>query len=140
MSIELLPVFEKPRPLYMDYMGTSFASGEFSVGMDARLSRCYELAGYAVLIGDLGDGVLVHGSIHGRALGCQRIGHGWVLLNVEPGEPAQVWEPITGEVYDRDEWYAWARAEDEVLYSKEEAAITMMRDGTWGRWHQSEWP
>ena len=126
----------KPAAITMDYMGTSFASDEPSFHFNLRLSRCYELAGYAVVMGDLGDGTLVHGSFHGPGAD-RRIGHAWVLTG-ENNE--QVWEPITGNFYDRDEWYAWTRAEDERTYTKIEAAHKMVEFKHWGRWHDSPHP
>lgn len=133
-----------PQPLLQDYMGTEEHEGEDLSNFDARLGQCYFLAGLAVVDGDLGDGVLVHGTMHGRGSyrgkPHQRIGHGWVLLNTEPGQPRQVWEPIRGEVYDAREWYGFARAREERLYNEEQIRINLLRHRHWGRWHESEWP
>jgi hypothetical protein len=130
----------EPHWLTMDYMGTSFPEfGDPAFCFDLRLTRCYELSALAILRGDLGDGTLVHGSIHGPEAE-RRIGHGWVLVATEPGERPQVWEPITGRFYYREEWYAWARAEEERTYDAERAALAMLHHGHWGRWHDSPHP
>lgn len=128
------------RWFYLDYMGTSMVFEEEPAFLfELRLTRCYELAGMAVASGDLPHGTVVHGSLHGPG-GIERIGHGWVVFQEEPGDPLRVWEPITGKVHDKREWYAWVRAWDERCYDQEQTILNTLRDGTWGRWHESEWP
>jgi hypothetical protein len=125
--------------LFKDYYGTEDANMEPSEGFWDRLSRCYELAAWAVLYGDLGDGSIVHGSWHGPGAP-QRIGHAWVLLATDPGEPAQIWEPITAEVFDAETFYEWTNAEPERTYTAQAAARQMVKSGHFGRWHKSLWP
>jgi len=134
----------KPMPITQDYMGTDVTDEDDYSSFATRLGNCYELAARAVVDGDLGDGILVHGSVHGRGSykgkPHQRIGHAWVVLNTEPGEPRQVWEPITGEVYLKRDWYLYARAQEERLYDETTARINLLRHATYGRWHDSQYP
>lgn len=126
----------EPRWFWLDYCGTAFSNDEPAFTFDLRLTRCYELAASAVVFGDLGDGVLIHGSICGP-MSAQRIGHAWVLTG-EEGE--QVWEPITGKAYPREEWYAWAGAEEEHWYNRDTAVKKMHEFRHYGRWHDSPHP
>lgn len=131
----------EPHVFYFDYMGTSLVlTPEPAFCFELRLTRCYELAGMAVTLGDLAHGTLVHGSIHGRDERCERIGHAWVVFQEDAGEPLRVWEPITGKVYDLAEWYEFARAEEERRYEAPQAAALVVQFGHWGRFHESEWP
>lgn len=134
----------RPRPLLTNYMGTALHEDEVLDTFKRRLGQCYFLSALAIVDGDLYDGTLVHGTIHGRGSyngqPHQRIGHGWVLLAPEPGESAKVWEPITGDVYDKTEWYGYARAREERLYDPTQIRIQLLTTGNFGRWHESEYP
>lgn len=102
-----------------------------------RLKRCYELAGYALLFGDVPEGtLLVHGTIHGPKEDQQRIGHAWLRL-----PDGTIWEPITGDIHAS--WITWrdfANAKVERTYTEGEARRLVLMDGTWGRWHDSRYP
>lgn len=105
---------------------------------EARISRCYELAGRAVVMGSAPAGaMLVHGSWHGPGAP-RRIGHAWVEWESEVGP--RVWEPITGRIYETEAFYAWTAAEIEVAYTKAEASREMVKSGHFGRWHESPHP
>ena len=136
MSAKRLP--GEPTPLRAtDYMGSDMLdTDEPATSFYGRLGRCYELAGYAVMLGELSDGTLVHGSYWGPG-GFRRIGHAWVLTG---DDNSQVWEPITGKTYDAEEWYDWTNAEDERTYTAGEASKAAVAAQHWGRWHESEYP
>jgi GNAT superfamily N-acetyltransferase len=116
-----------------DLFGTGHVDGP-STTFDERLTRCYELAASALFAGAPEGSVLVHGSIHGYGAP-RRIGHAW--LNLPDGT---VWEPITAKVYDKDAWTAYARAREERVYTKDQAAKELIGSGHYGRWHESEYP
>lgn len=116
--------------------GTGEAGDESSSEFSQRLSRCYELAGHALAFGTAPeDSMLVHGSMHGRMEGTQRIGHAWLIL---PGD--LVWEPITALIHDKAEWEDWTRARAEKSYTKLYLAKMLVARGDWGRWHNSKYP
>lgn len=121
----------------VDFLGTENANGEPSLTFQHRRGRCYELAGWAVLFGGTAppNTLLVHGSWTGP-IPKERIGHAWLLL---PGG-AQVWEPIRARLYDRDEFYAWTKAWDEVSYSVAHARRMVTAHEHFGRWHTSRYP
>jgi hypothetical protein len=133
---EMVDVSTEPPRVWTDYCGTSFANDEPSYQFSLRSGRCYELSAWAILKGDLDDGILVHGSMRCENGESARMGHGWVLIN----NGTEVWEPILGACYAREDWYRWAQAEDEATYDAEQLRIMMLRHGHYGRWHESEWP
>lgn len=97
-----------------------------------RLGRCYELAGkYHV---DNPDTTLVHGSIHG--MGAPRIGHAWVVH----GDGKTVWEPATGQEWDKPAFDAVFHAEPEHTYTHDQALTHMIEDGHWGPWEEPQHP
>lgn len=122
-----------------DLMGTEDASQESARTFDERLTRCYELAGYALVLGRAGkEGgwTLVHGSIFRPGVSKERIGHAW-LEHVD----GRVWEPISAMIFPtRELWLAYAGAEEERRYSKKTASKRVVERGDWGRWHSSRYP
>jgi len=119
-----------------DYLGSENANGEPSVGMDQRLKRCYELAGWTIMMNpSLPAGtMLVHGSWHGPEAP-ERIGHAWLKI---PGD--LVWEPIRGLVFLEHEFYRWTRAWDEREYNRRMSARMIFDHHDFGRWHESRYP
>ena len=128
------PDGEEPDSIH-DYFGTENASGEPSVGLEQRIKRCYELAGYAVAMDLMPEGSsVVHGSWHGPGAP-QRIGHAWVKL-----PQGLVWEPIRGLVYLEREFYAWTSAWDEREYIAQVLKKMIITHNDFGRWHESRYP
>ena len=132
--MEILDEVGPPEPPgHRDLFGTGHVDGP-SATFDQRITRCYELAANALFAGAPEGSELVHGSIHGYGAP-RRIGHAW--LNLPDGT---VWEPITAKVYDKDAWTAYARAREERVYTKDQAAKELIGSGHYGRWHDSEYP
>lgn len=104
-------------------------------GFNARLSRCYELVGKAVIeqIHAKSDEIrlVVHGSWHGPDAPT-RINHTWLVLADET-----VWEPVTAGVYDPDAFYDYTRGMIQELYTPEEASLMMVAYGHFGPWQVS---
>lgn len=94
-----------------------------------RAGRCYELAGYALLLGSApSDATLIHGSIEG--FGLPRIGHAWLLLNAD----GDVWEPMQARVWPGRIWQAMAQPEVHGTYDRDELAAAALEHGHWGPW------
>jgi hypothetical protein len=120
-----------------DLYGTEAVDGP-SKTFDDRITRCYEISNYALLFGTAPSiARLIHGSIHGQDAP-ERIGHAWLVITTRVVD--LVWEPITGLVHLKDEWYEFARARDEREYLKHVAARTTQMTGHYGRWHDSRYP
>lgn len=116
--------------------GTESVGDESARTYGERLKRCYELAGYAVLLGGVPVGsVLVHGTIDGGPGTLGRIGHAWVLL-----PDGKVWEPITREIWrDYATWQSYADAKVERQYSKQRVSNAVRFYQHWGVWHKSQY-
>jgi hypothetical protein len=110
---------------------------ETALTFDQRVGRCYELAGYAVVMGSMPSGILVHGSWHGPGAP-RRIGHAWVEFEVD--DRILVWEPITARFYLKDEFTRWTLCEAEVRYTRKKALRKIAKSEHWGRWHDSPHP
>lgn len=123
----------------VDYFGTENANDETAVTFEDRAQRCYELAGYAVALGDAPRGsFVVHGSWHGPEAE-QRIGHAWVEFRGASGE-LLVWEPVTAAVYDGREFLKATRAWEERRYDAHTARVMIYSHHHYGRWHESRYP
>lgn len=117
-----------------EFFGTENVDGQ-SKTFDQRISRCYELAVWALVMGTAPKGAkLVHGTIHGP-FARRRIGHGWLRL---PG--GKVWEPITAKVYNEAQWVEYAAAKVERVYPKTQARMQLVLTENFGRWHKSRHP
>lgn len=102
---------------------------------DERLSRCYELAVDALIVGTAPNGTkLIHGTMHGPGAP-RRISHAWLRL---PG--GKVWEPIAATIYDETDWTVYAAAKVERVYTKTRAARMLVLHKHYGRWHESRHP
>lgn len=122
-----------------DFLGTTRANGEPSIRFEDRITRCNELANFALLFGDAPDHCrLIHGSMHGPFDGNERMRHAWLLLRTEHAELA--WEPTTSLWHIKEEWYAYARVWEEREYVKRQAQTLMNRTGHYGPWHESRYP
>lgn len=104
---------------------------------ELRKGRCYELAGFALLLGTAPEGtVLVHGTMDGGpSTPHGRMGHAWLVL-----PNGLVWEPRFGHIYTPEQWENFASPTVERSYTKKEAAKRMRDEGHWGRWHVSLYP
>jgi hypothetical protein len=119
-------------------LGSAQANGEPSATFEQRRGRCYELAGFTFLFGEMVGvkrAMLVHGSMHGPTADSVRIGHAWI----EFGDRL-VWEPVRGLIRDRAEWEAHARPIPERSYAETTARRLAAQSGHWGRWHESRYP
>jgi hypothetical protein len=122
-----------------DLLGTAFANGERSVRFEDRLTRCNELTNFALVFGEAPDACrLIHGSMHGRFEGNQRIAHSWLILRTVHAD--LVWEPATALWHMKDEWYKYARAWDEREYTKAQATQLTRATEHYGPWHESRYP
>lgn len=126
-----------------DYLGSENANGEPSTCMDERLKRCYELAGWTLMMNPrLPNGsTMIHGSWHGPNAP-ERIGHAWLKI---PGgdnnlKQNMVWEPIRGLFFLEPEFYEWTRAWDEREYTRRVTARMIFDHDDFGRWHESRYP
>lgn len=138
VDVEILDKDGSP-PGIRDYCGTDLVGGEPANVFEDRLTRCNELTNYALLFGSAPDGTrLVHGSIHGRYEGNERIQHSWLIVRTDMGQ--LVWEPITHLWYDKEAWYEYARAWEEREYAKRQAEILTAQSGHYGPWHESRYP
>lgn len=121
-----------------DFCGTERVDNDTQV-FDNRLTRCNELTNYAMLWGDAPAGArLIHGSIHGRYEGNERIQHSWLIIRTSRGE--MVWEPITHLWYDKEAWYDYARAWEEREYTAASVKALTKSSGHYGPWHESSYP
>ena len=119
----------------MEYFGTEEVSDEPARTINERLHRCYELAGYALTLGDAPeDAILVHGTWQHVVFSDKRRGHAWLVL---PDD--RVWEPIQGKIWNKREWELIVQPVEEVRYTKDEARNVIMFHRHWGRWHDSEY-
>jgi hypothetical protein len=119
-----------------DLLGTERSNGEPSKTFDERIKRCYELAAWAVLVGDAPTGsAVVHGSWHGPQAE-QRIRHAWVVL---PGATL-IWEPIRALVYEVTDFKGYTRCWDERFYSAATLATFVKTHQNFGPWHESRYP
>lgn len=129
----------EPERWEINLLGTHEVDGP-TVNFDDRITRCYELAGYAVAFGNAPAGsVLVHGSWFGPGAK-QRIGHAWVELRDEVSGEWLVWEPIRAKLYDRDEWYHYVQAWPERTYPLLAVRRLIGEHNHYGRWHESRYP
>lgn len=118
-------------------LGTEAPGGEAAMTPEERSGRCFELSAYAVGfpgIAPVGTR-LVHGSIHGPKEDHVRIGHAWLTLPEN-----LVWEPYTSCIYDRDLWYEFSRAWEEVTMTLMQARMGMHTSGHFGPWHDTRYP
>jgi hypothetical protein len=118
----------------MEYLGTD-SIDESALTIDERLTRCYELAAYALTIGTApDDAILVHGTWQHVVHTDKRIGHAWLEL-----PDGQIWEPIRGVIWYRAAWNMILQPIEERRYTKSEAHNAVMFYRHWGRWHESEY-
>lgn len=116
-----------------DYFGTERVDGD-SRKFDQRITRCYELALHALVLGDFpSTGYLVHGSIHGPFEDNVRIGHAWLRVRLASGINL-VWEPTTRLVHLQDEWEKAARAQEQYAYDMPTARRLMLAHDHYGPW------
>ena len=94
---------------------------------DKPIGTCYEDA-WRFLIREE-EGELVHGSV--QTIG-ERINHAWVEL------PAFVWEPRSGELIKKSDFYEMAEPREQARYTTEEAAIMAARTKNLGPWSAQE--
>lgn len=120
-----------------DYLGSDVIDGERAATFDERISRCYELAGFALLCGTAPTGsTLIHGTMKGTHPGARRIGHAWLRL-----PDGRIWEPIYAEIWaDYAAWQKYADAKVERRYSAKRARTVIFYFDHWGRWHESRFP
>lgn len=118
-----------------EYLGTEYSEGERAYTQDERSGRCYELACYA-LAAVPRIGRLVHGSVHGREEGMQRIGHAWLVITPPGGYAKLLWEPLTASLYLHDEFITWARAWPEVEYGAPDVQRLLRRYMHSGPWQE----
>lgn len=138
VDVEVLDKDQSPMGI-RDYCGTERVGDEPADVFKDRLTRCNELTNYALLWGDAPEATrLVHGSIHGPYEGTERIQHSWLVTKTSRGE--LVWEPITHLWYDKEAWYAYARAWDEREYTRRQTWELTMSSGHYGPWHESRYP
>lgn len=101
-----------------------------------RDGDCYEMAAkYVGLAGGMGaraGSVLVHGVTKGPP-GAPRMGHAWAIT-----PEGNVYDGVFGKVFERETYYAWAGANEEVRYSPREARAKMVSTGNFGCWHETE--
>ena len=117
----------------MEYFGTDNLD-ESALTIDERLTRCYELAAYALTLGTApSDATLIHGTWQHVIYAPRRIAHAWLEL-----ADGRVWEPISGVIYERSEWNLIMQPTDERRYTKTEARNAIMFHRNWGSWHASE--
>lgn len=113
----------------MEFFGTEEVAGRSARTEAERAGRCYELAGYALLLGTApAEAVLVHGSIEG--FGNPRIGHAWLVLP----DMTTVWEPMQGRFWDARVWAAIAHPAVEASFTKLELAERTSETEHWGPW------
>jgi hypothetical protein len=131
LSVVLAPADGEVPASMREWFGTRAVDGD-----EDRHGRCYELSAVAMVSPLLPKGsTLVHGSIHGPDEDHERIAHAWVKVR-----PDLVWEPFTGMLYDRVEWYLWASARDEVEYSRADVLrLCRLADHT-GPWRDTRYP
>jgi hypothetical protein len=124
----------------VDLLGTAHPDKhEPAAEYEQRVTRCFELAGYAVLGGTApGSSRLVHGSWKGPHAK-NRIPHAWVELPEPGGSTGLIWEPIRAMIYDADEFRAWANAWDERTYTVGQARILALSHRHYGPWHVSRY-
>ena len=121
-----------------DFCGTESVDDDTTV-FENRLTRCNELTNYAMNWGDVPEGTrLIHGSIHGRYEGNERIQHSWLIVKTSQGD--LVWEPITHLWYEKEAWYQYARAWDEREYTAKQVQQLTTLSGHYGPWHDSRYP
>lgn len=122
------------RPRTLEYFGTLTVGKVPAETLEQRLTRCYELAGYAIALGTVPEGtVLVHGTMHARSRNAQRIGHAWLEL---PDET--VWEPILREIWWADIWEVFARPASQRRYTRDQTRSAIIRWQHWGPWEDGE--
>lgn len=116
-------------------IGTEDSNGQSARTHEERVSRCFELAGWAIAAGVMSDKArLVHGSIHGPDQDMQRLGHAWIAVE------DLVWEPIMACFYDKEAFYAAFSARDEVSYTGAQATNNIFVNQNFGCWHESRYP
>ena len=128
---------ERTRVIFgVDYLGTQDIEDDPAYTWEQRLTRCSELACYALLLGEAPEGtLLVHGTIHGEDSPLGRIGHAWLRL-----PDGTIWEPIAAELHvNWAAWRDWAAAKVEATYTTEEAARNVLVHSHYGRWHESQY-
>lgn len=112
------------------YFGTMCVGDEPAETLEQRLTRCYQLAGYALALGTVPhDATLVHGTIHARVPDAERIGHAWLELFDE-----MVWEPVSRVLWAADAWQRFTRAVVDRRYDQRETRIAVLRHEHWGPW------
>lgn len=137
IEVDLNSDHPKP-PGIRSWLGTEDVDGP-ATEFDQRISRCNELTNYALLWGSAPDDAhLIHGSMHGRFDGNQRIRHSWLVLR--RGDVRLVWEPITALWHNMDAWYEYARAWDEREYVKRQVQQMTLATRHFGPWHESRYP
>lgn len=78
-----------------------------------------------------GYGYLVHGSLQLSSEGA-RVNHAWIEI-----PSGWVWEPQTGQWYDKEDFKIFQPIED-ARYTTEQAAIMLARAGKHGPWSAEE--
>lgn len=113
--------------------GTDVVDGEPCVTREQRSGRCYELSALALLGAAPRGSRIVHGSIYNESHSKNgRIDHAWLLL---PG--GRVWEPLFGDVYEPDDWKAWADPQIHAVYGWLNAVKRMNKTGHYGPWRKT---
>lgn len=117
------------------YYGTENVGDDAAHKLDQRLGRCYELAGYALTLGDAPAGsTLVHGSIHAVLLrNTTRIDHAWIEL-----PDGDVWEPVSRVIWPIGAWNAFAQPVISHRYVADEARTKILNFHHWGPWESDD--
>ena len=92
-----------------------------------REGDCYHLAGLRIM--DEPDAILIHATVYSPTLG-RRIDHALV----EVAEGALIWEPVSNELFLKDDLYAKFQVKEEARYTYIEMAAHLCRQKHWGPW------
>lgn len=116
------------------FFGTDLIAGQDTATFDDRAGRCYELAAAAIAWGAAGEtATLVHGTIR-SATPPARIPHAWLLL-----DDGTLWEPVTANVYQADEWVTWADARPDELYpTATRVRVQLHEHAHYGPWAEDD--
>lgn len=114
----------------MAYFDTMCVGDEPAETLEQRLTRCYQLAGYALSLGTAPDDAqLVHGTMHAQLPGTERIEHAWLEL---PNET--VWEPVSRRLWLSDTWEVFARPIVQRRYTQHQVRLAVLQWHHWGPW------
>jgi len=106
----------------------------------ARVTRCYEIAGTAVVSTDAVRSraeaenlpmpeALIHGTWSSPDTRERPIHHAWVLL-----DDGSIWEPISRTLCDAEMFTRYTQCVSQGIYSPKAATLNMVKSGHYGRW------